>query len=284
MGVIVMLSYCSASGSEAFQKILAALRNPVSDQVLVAAHRGGYSRDREEGAPENTVANIEVAVRKGFDGYETDIRRTRDGVFVIVHDDTLDRETNGTGPVEAMDFAGVKALRKRYKDGSLSDEPVASLEDFLEAGKGRILFKADLKPGVIDHFDELAREIVAHGMEEQVILRTRWKDADAVEAAFESGTPRVSVMFQVDAAWQVKAAVERFHPETIQVNLAKGEALSGKKIEAIAAARRAGVLVEMHSYNDPALWDELIAQGVRMFHTTAPEETLEHLRAKGRHW
>jgi glycerophosphoryl diester phosphodiesterase len=82
-------------------------------QVLIAAHRGGYASDKADAAPGNSVANVAVAVAKGFDLYESDIQRTRYGVFVIVHDETLDRETTGQGQVSDLTLLELPALMIR---------------------------------------------------------------------------------------------------------------------------------------------------------------------------
>lgn len=261
--------------------LLSLMESPESKTVLIAAHRGGYGDDKEQGAPENSVANVKVAQDKGFDVYETDIRRTTDAVFVVVHDDTLDRETDGSGPVEALALEKVQQLKKRFRDGSLSDEPVATLEELMLAGKGLLLFKPDLKPGILEHFDELARLITRLEMTDQVFIRTSWKDAGTIEKLFASGTPRVEVMFKVKTAAQVKTAHERFSPRTIQIDVAKGESLSPQKREAIQTARDLGIVVETHSYGDAEQWKELIEAGVRMFHTAVPDKTLEYLIENG---
>ncbi len=237
--------------------------------------------DRKDGAPENTIANLEIAIEKGFDVYETDVQRTRDGHFVVVHDPTLERETDGAGPVSALTLEEVKKLRKRYRDGLLSEEPVATLKEMLEAGKGRILFKPDLKPGMIDFFPELAELIVDLGMEKQVFVRTGTKDAEAIADYFASGVPEIEVMFKVDRPDQVRKMADRFSPMTIQINYEKEERLSEKKREAIYLARRLGMLVETHSYGDEAQWKELAEAGVRMFHSAVPDKTLKWLEENG---
>lgn len=280
--------YQMAMNLSFIQLLLAALLISVSPgeenpSILVAAHRGGYGSDKKDHAPENSVANVTVAIRKGFDVYETDIQRTADGFFVIVHDPTLDRETNGTGSVAEKTLAELKALRKRYRDGTLSDEPVATLEELLKAGKDKILFKPDLKPGVVDHFDALARLISKLEMADQVFLRTGLKDVPVIENSFESGTPKVEVMFKARNKFQVKTIAEKFHPRTIQIDVAKGEVLSASKLEAIQTARELGMLVETHSYSDPAQWEQLAKAGVRMFHTANPDNTLAYLKKKGWH-
>lgn len=252
-----------------------------ADTVLVAAHRGGYANDRADGAPENSVANVAVAVGKGFDLYETDIQRTKDGVFVIVHDETLDRETTGQGQAADLTLSDLKALWKRYRDGSVSEERVATLEELLLAGKGKIRFKADLKPGLVAHIDELARLLHRLGMVEEVFLRCSRKEADAIGKAFAAGTPRVEIMAKVDTAEQVRDIARRFSPKTIQINIEKGEALSVGKAEAIREAVALGMLVETHSYGDPAQCEALVGAGVRMLHTATPDEMLAWLRERG---
>ncbi|HET9012802.1 MAG TPA: glycerophosphodiester phosphodiesterase, partial [Gemmatimonadaceae bacterium] len=66
----------------------------------VFAHRGGSAL-----APENTLAAFEQGLRAGADGLELDVRLSADGVPVVVHDPTLDRTTNATGPVAARTAA-----------------------------------------------------------------------------------------------------------------------------------------------------------------------------------
>lgn len=257
------------------------VRLAAADPVLIAAHRGGYADDKGDRAPENSVANVAVAIRKGFDLYETDIQRTKDGVFVIVHDETLDRETTGQGRASDLTLLDLKALTKRYRDGSLSEEKVATLEELLLAGKDRIRFKADLKPGLDVHIDELARLLHRLGMVDQVYLRCSRKEAAAIEKALISGTPKIEVMVKVDTTEQVRDVAVRFSPKTIQINVEKDEILSPAKIEAIQTAVKLGLLVETHSYGDPAQREALIEAGVRMFHTAVPEETLSWLKARG---
>lgn len=270
-------AFAHGEGSRA-ERLLASIIDPEDRAVLVAAHRGGYARDREHRAPENSVANVAVAIAAGFDLYETDIRRTRDGVFVVVHDDKLDRETDGTGPVEALTLAEVKRLKKRYRDGTLSVESVATLEELLVAGRGRILFKADPKPGVMKHFEELAALVDRLGMSGQVFLRVGLKEADPIADAFAAGAPRLELMFKVDHAEQVNRMADRFELRTIQINHEKGESLGEEKRRAIQAALARGLLVQTHAYGEESEWRQLAEAGVRMFHSAAPGPTLKWLK------
>ena len=86
--------------------------NPLLDLDArpVIAHRGA-SAD----APENTLPAFELAVRQGADAFELDVRVTRDGAAVVIHDDRLDRTTDLTGPVRARTLAELRAADAGYR-------------------------------------------------------------------------------------------------------------------------------------------------------------------------
>lgn len=71
----------------------------------VVAHRGNSAV-----APENTIVALEAAARAGADLVEIDLQLTRDGVAVVIHDDDVDRTTDGTGRVDQLDGAYVTGL------------------------------------------------------------------------------------------------------------------------------------------------------------------------------
>jgi len=73
---------------------------------MVAAHRG-FHLDR----PENSLAALRAAAELGASFAEIDVRHTADGVLVVIHDDTVDRTTDGSGEVEAMSYAEIAQLR-----------------------------------------------------------------------------------------------------------------------------------------------------------------------------
>jgi glycerophosphoryl diester phosphodiesterase len=98
--------------------ILALLARPASErpffardqrQPLVMAHRGGKGL-----WPENTLYAFEQAVAIGVDVLEMDVHSTVDGVLVIMHDGTVDRTTDGAGPVQSLTLEELKALDAGY--------------------------------------------------------------------------------------------------------------------------------------------------------------------------
>lgn len=98
------------------------------DLPRVIGHRGAAAH-----APENTLIGLRKAARLGARWVEFDVRLTRDRRLVLMHDDTLDRTTDGAGPVLAQPLAEIQKLDAGAKFGrAFTAEPVPSLEDAIE--------------------------------------------------------------------------------------------------------------------------------------------------------
>jgi glycerophosphoryl diester phosphodiesterase len=94
----------------------------------IIAHRG-----HKVGAPEQTMAAFRLAVELGATMLECDVRFTRDGVAVMLHDRKLDRTTSGTGLIAEADWADVKALDAgSWFDPSFAGERVPTLDEMFE--------------------------------------------------------------------------------------------------------------------------------------------------------
>jgi glycerophosphoryl diester phosphodiesterase len=89
-----------------------------ADGPLVFAHRGGAKL-----APENTLAAFANGLAHGADGLELDVHLSRDGVPVVIHDATLDRTTDRTGPVSALTAAELSAVDAGYRFGEDRGHP-----------------------------------------------------------------------------------------------------------------------------------------------------------------
>ncbi len=110
-------------------------------QFLVSCHRGCTER-----APENTVAAARDALRLGVDLIECDVRTTADGHLVIMHDSTVDRTTDGFGPISGMTLAQVRRLRIRdTRFACLGTHRVPTLAELVTAVGRRAGFYIDTK-------------------------------------------------------------------------------------------------------------------------------------------
>lgn len=107
------------------------------------AHRGGGAL-----APENTLAGFRLAARLGFKAVEFDVMLSRDGIPVLLHDETLDRTTDGTGLLceqDWADLAGIDAGRKFHK--AWRGEYLPRLEEALElADRLGLALNVEIKP------------------------------------------------------------------------------------------------------------------------------------------
>ena len=109
--------------------------------IYVAAHRGWRSQ-----YPENTIPAFKAALELGVDQIEFDVRMTRDGELVIIHDATVDRTTNGTGAVKDKTFAEIRTLDAgSHKGEQFAGTVIPTLREFLELIKDHPTLTLDLE-------------------------------------------------------------------------------------------------------------------------------------------
>ena len=119
---------------------------PAHERPLVLAHRGGF-HDYDD----NAVGGFADALARGILGAETDVRLSKDGKLVIMHDATVNRTTNGTGPVCEKTIDEVTALRLNR-----SGENVPTFLQFCEVYRGRD--DVDVEIEMKEHGDEMTPE------------------------------------------------------------------------------------------------------------------------------
>ena len=107
---------------------------------FVVAHRGTPTIE-----PENTLPSFALALDQGADALETDLRFTRDDEIVLFHDATLERTTDGQGPVRDHTLAELRRFRTRRPDGTWSEAPVPTLVDLLVMTQARTPLLLELK-------------------------------------------------------------------------------------------------------------------------------------------
>jgi glycerophosphoryl diester phosphodiesterase len=117
-------------------------------RVLKIGHRGAAGH-----AQENTLAAIQKGIAVGVDFVEIDVRRTADGVLVVLHDETVNRTTNGKGRVDRLSLQEVKKLNTG------NGEHIPTLEEVLKmvAGKAGLMLELKVK-GVAQQTVEAVRE------------------------------------------------------------------------------------------------------------------------------
>jgi glycerophosphoryl diester phosphodiesterase len=150
-----------------------AAETPVSrTNFVVIAHRGNHSA-----AHENTLTALQNAIEAGADYAEIDVRRTADGHHVLMHDQSVDRMTDGHGAVRQLTLSQLQQLHVRdLRRPQLANDRIPTFAEALQLIKGRLNIYLDFKEG-----DRLvvARAIRDAGVARQILVY------DDVEAAPE---------------------------------------------------------------------------------------------------
>ena len=131
-----------------------------TQDFLIIAHRGASSY-----APENTIAAFDLALQLGARHLELDVHLTRDDYLVIIHDDTLGRTTNGTGPVASQTLAILQTLDAGAWFGeAFVGARIPTLAEVLTRYQGRAHLHIELK-GHTAHLPQQTVDLVrVHGM------------------------------------------------------------------------------------------------------------------------
>ena len=232
-------------------------------RIVVVGHRGAAGLE-----PENTLRSFRRACELGVDRVETDVRLTRDGHLVCIHDPTVDRTTDGSGAVAEMTLEEVRRL-----DAGMG-ERVPLLEEAIEAVRGRAVLQIELKGEGTPAATVRALETAGTGPEEVVLasFHTEFLEEvrllrpdlpvthlfgdpplDFIDRAKRVGAGSISMPFRIlSPEW-----VERVH--------------------------EAGLEVRAYNPDNREEIKRMIALGVDGIGSNRPDLLLEMLRARGFH-
>jgi len=134
------------------------------ERVLVAAHRSAHLVH-----PENSLAAIRDAIAIGADIIEVDVRKTKDGVYVLLHDEKIDRTTTAKGAVSNYTYDELNAI-PLLQNGQPTNERIPTFESALLAAKGRIMVDIDFKLDSTQDAINVCKLISEAGMQKQVLF------------------------------------------------------------------------------------------------------------------
>ena len=165
------------------------LINCDSSSVIVVAHRGDWRN-----FPENSLEAIDNAIKMGVDIVELDVKRTKDGELILMHDRTLDRTTTGKGLVSENTLSDIRKLNLRNGCNIRTIHKVPTLEEALLHAKGKIMINLDQADLYFDQIYELMKKT---GTTKQIIMKGR-KPVAEVKKQFGSYLEDVIYMPIVD--------------------------------------------------------------------------------------
>lgn len=224
--------------------------------VLVVGHRGasGY-------APENTMASFKLAHEMGADMVELDVYVSVDGTLVVMHDDTVDRTTDGTGRIEDMTLEQIQKLDAGAKfDEKFKGERVPTLEEVLSWAADKIEVNIEIKgagcePGVV----ELVRK---YKMTDKVLVSSFHHE---YLVKIKELAPEIKTGALIDDIKDINAIVDECHPDAINPRYTQ----LGKK--QVREAHDLGLKVNVYTVNDAVTMRMMISTGVDSIITNYPD-------------
>ncbi|SCH82626.1 MULTISPECIES: glycerophosphodiester phosphodiesterase [unclassified Romboutsia] len=231
------------------------------------AHRGFSGK-----YPENTLLALQKAIEIGSDGIEFDVQLTKDGQVVIIHDETIDRTSDGTGYV--CDYTYDELIKYDFSGrymGKVEKQKLPLLKDYFEMVKDtNIISNIELKNSILDYKDieqKVYGLIVEYGLKDKVIISSfnhesiiRMKKIDeSIVCGF------LVDCTMLDAPMYIKKYnVECFHPS--------GYSLTKEKVEAL---QNQGILVNVWLGSHNMDYKELIDMGIDILISDNPDQVKE---------
>ena len=230
---------------------------------LVQAHRGGrFEYD------DNALGGFKMCRSRGIKGFELDVRYTKDCVLVVMHDESLDRTTNGKGRVEDTTFSDLCKLRLKK-----SSEQVPSLSEVLMAMGGRedIFMEIEMKAGPSEFYTPYVLEDYCRRLND--MTKVLMKPGTYAFTCFNEKT--LAMMRKVDPDAPIGLIVGG---PLEDAHIAKAKELGccsvaprvGTTKEMVEKAHKAGLTVCLWMCQDKETWDKCAAVGADRVTTDFP--------------
>lgn len=271
-------------------QLLRSLHAAEPAEVFVVAHRGVW-RD----FPENSIAAIKQAEKLGVQMVEIDIRATKDGRLVLMHDKTLERTTTGRGRVDQHTLAEIQKLHLLNGYGIPTEQRVPTLREALRATAGRMLVYLDKSYGYIAQAHAIAKSL---NVEEQVFFYG-YVTAEQLRADYPAIHKELNYLPKLkpglkDRRAYIEGFLKRDRSPAFVVSFKEDDPAffddlawikrSGKRIWASPLwLGMCGDRTDDRATKDPdANWGWLIEQGFSMICTDRPRELLGYLGERER--
>jgi glycerophosphoryl diester phosphodiesterase len=286
-------SQIKIANQDKIEQLLKQLNNSNGSDVLVISHRGDWRN-----FPENSLEGFSSAIDMGVDIIEMDVAKTKDNQLVIMHDQTLDRTTNGKGLVSDWTL---DSLRKLYLKDGLGIETkykIPTLEEALIVCKGKALVNLDKSYEFFNQAYAIAKKT---GTTNQIVMKGYNKSVDQVMADFGTKLDTITFMpiinldsqpnaLQIIDDYQTKLKVKAF-----EIVFSKD---SSKVLTKFPQIKQKGSRIWVNSLwpsmnaghedneavkNKDSIYGWYLKKGVNMIQTDRPQLLINYLRSKNNH-
>lgn len=233
----------------------------------IFAHRGASAY-----APENTVEAFALAMEQGADGIELDVQMTKDGQVVVIHDETIDRVSDGTGAVRDYTLEELKKFHFSNHMENYENAVIPTLKEVLDLIKSSsMLLNIELKTGIYwyPNLEEKTMELVKEaGMEDRVIYSSfnhySIKKILELDSHAECAFLYSDVILNVDK-YAKNAGVCGLHPAVYHLKMA----------EFLKEYQESGLKVRVWTVNKKEDMEKFIKADLEAVITNYPDKALE---------
>ena len=295
LSIFLLLGSITAGMAETrAEKLAKEIYKPNSKYVLVVAHRGDWRN-----APENSLQAYRNCIDMGVDMIEIDIHKTQDNQFIVMHDATVDRTTNGKGKIADMTLADIKKLYLKSGHGIKTRHRVPTLEEVLLLAKDKILVNIDKGD---NYFDEIYELLLKTGTEKQVVIKT-YDNLATIQSKSKNDIIHKSIFMPIinlDKQENAEVVVDNYlhvNPPAFEVTF-KTE--TPKLFRVLNKIRQSGSKLWINSLwsslnaghdDDLAVeekcpdeaWGWILKQGATVIQTDRPMQLIQYLKKKHRH-
>ena len=245
---------------------------PAKSSVEVIAHRGGGTL-----ANENTVVSLDAAVEYGAKYSEIDVQRTKDGHYIINHDDTFERCCGDPRTPGEMTLAEIKQLRVKDSNNPLAEDvEVATMEEILDAAKGRIGLYIELKGSSADEqmVDDVYQMVIERDMLQEVkFISLKYELIDYIETTYPEALTGYLCYFSFGDVAKLNCDELLLEAETATSSNIEKIKAANKKVNAWTVNTVNGMVEFLSSDADGIITDEVaLAQLVRILFTERTDE------------
>jgi len=276
LSLILFIGYISNSFSQTpVDEIRTRFLDAESKIVMVAAHRAAHNN-----FPENSLPAIQEAIDIGVDIVELDVKVTKDGVPVLMHDGTINRTTTGTGKLADYSLEELHKFRLVHQ-GHTTDHLIPTFLEALKLVKGKVLVDIDIKT---DQLDPIITIIKKMECENQIF----WFDNDYEALEYVQSVDNDFMLMPRAYSYEMAdSAIVRFHPEAVHIDFSFYTA----DVTDLIISNQARVWINALGLYDLAFGTEkeeealnkLLKFRANIIQTDQPELLLKALRKRGLH-
>lgn len=273
--------------------LIRQLHNPKDKNVMVAAHRGDWRNE-----PENSLQAYKQAIEMGVDVIEIDLNITKDGVIVIMHDENIDRTTDGKGKPSDYTLEELRKFHLKEGHGVITKHTIPTLEEVMLLAKGKVLVNLDKS---YPYYTEAYEVLKKTGTLQQAIFKTN-EPYQNVRKKYGSVLDSITFMPLVSInAPSARKIIDEYQkeikPVAFEIDFPVDTSAILRDNNFIKAR---GAKIWMNSlwpslnggHDDTIAWEDgntkdswewLIAHGATMIQTDRPQMLLDYLRKRSLH-